>query len=107
MTEQTIADKLQDVQEHYHALSLRLADPEVFGNSDLLSRYAREQAEIEPLASLAHNLQQIDDDIALYSAMTEPSASKNSLPSLTIGTLAHAKKPAETLRSLEQGPSQH
>jgi peptide chain release factor 1 len=71
MTEQTISEKLKDVQEHYHNLSMRLADPEVFTNSDLLSRYAREQAEIESLASLAHTLQQIEDDIALYSAMTE------------------------------------
>jgi peptide chain release factor 1 len=71
MTEQTITEKLRDIQEHYHALSLRLADPEVFSNSELLSRYAREQAEIAPLASLAHDLRQIDDDLALYSAMTE------------------------------------
>jgi peptide chain release factor 1 len=71
MTEQTITERLQDIRAHYDDLSARLADPAVFTNSELLPRYAREQAEIEPLASLAHTVQQIDEDIALYSAMTE------------------------------------
>src|SRR5271165_7193740 len=71
MTEQTISERLQDILAHYDELSAQLADPEVFTNSELLPRYAREQAELAPLATLAQSVQQSDDDIALYSEMTE------------------------------------
>jgi peptide chain release factor 1 len=69
MTEQTISDRLQDIRRRYEDIGARLADPEVFTNTELLSRYGREQAELAPVAELAQKLQAIDEDIALYTDM--------------------------------------
>src|SRR5260370_36329872 len=71
MTEQTIRERLADIRRHYDVLGERLADPAVFSNSELLSKYGREQAELAPVAEYAQALMKIDDDIALYSELTE------------------------------------
>ncbi len=66
MTEQTISDRLRDIRRRYNDLGERLSDPEVFTNSELLSKYGREQAELAPAAALAEKLQTVEDDTALY-----------------------------------------
>ncbi len=71
MTEQTISERLADIRRHYDVLGERLADPAVFSNSELLSKYGREQAELAPVAEYAQALKKIDDDIALYSELAE------------------------------------
>ncbi len=79
MTENTISDRLGEIKRRYDELGERLSDPEVFTNNDLLSRYGREQAELQPAAALAQKLHTIEDDIALYTDMTEDGLSGGDL----------------------------
>jgi peptide chain release factor 1 len=71
MTEDTIADRLADIKRRYDELTVRLSDPDVYTNTDLLSTYGREQSEIEALAGLADAVSNADGDIALYTELAE------------------------------------
>jgi peptide chain release factor 1 len=79
MTEQTISDRLRDIRRRYDDLGERLSDPEVFTNSELLSRYGREQAELAPAAALAEKLRTIEDDTALYTDLAGDGLSADDL----------------------------
>ncbi|MGH2344395.1 MAG: peptide chain release factor 1 [Chloroflexota bacterium] len=79
MTEQTISERLRDIRRRYDELGERLSDPEVFSNSELLSRYGREQAELGPAAALAQKLRTIEDDTALYTNMAGDGLSADDL----------------------------
>lgn len=71
MTEKTISDRLREFKQRSDEVGELLADPKVFSDTELLSRYGREQAELQPMVTLAQDLQKIEDDIALYTDMTE------------------------------------
>ena len=71
MTEDTIVERLAAIDRRYSELGSLLSDPEVFSDNQLLTRYGREQAELEPVATAFQKLKQFDEDIELYAAMTE------------------------------------
>jgi peptide chain release factor 1 len=70
MTEDTILDRVQAIRQRYDELNHLLADPSVLSDSHLLSRYGREQSDLEPMVAALHRLEALDGDIAFYTAMT-------------------------------------
>jgi peptide chain release factor 1 len=71
MTEDAILDRIRAIQHRYDELNRLLSDPAVFTDTALLSRYGREQSDIEPVVAALSRLQELDGDIELYTAMTE------------------------------------
>jgi protein subunit release factor A len=67
MTENTIADRLIDIKRRYDELTEQLSDPRVFSNSEMLSVFGKEQAELTGLADIQSALTQLEDDIGLSS----------------------------------------
>jgi peptide chain release factor 1 len=68
MTEDSILDRLAAIARRYDDLSTQLADPAVFSDGQLLSRYGREQAELQPVVTAYRELKDLDEDIELYTA---------------------------------------
>src|SRR5579872_1150361 len=79
MTEDTILERLAAIERRYDELSTQLADPAVFSDGQLLSRYGREQAELQPVIAAYRELKDLDDDIALYTEMTNDGLDEASL----------------------------
>jgi peptide chain release factor 1 len=79
MNDDVLIDRLAEIGRRYDDLSVRLADPAVFGNSELLTRYGREQAELAPAADTYHALRKIDEDIDLYTEMTRDGLGEDEL----------------------------
>ncbi|HWE60295.1 MAG TPA: peptide chain release factor 1 [Chloroflexota bacterium] len=71
MTDDTILERLAAIGRRYDELATQLADPAVFSDGQLLSRYGREQAELQPVVAAYQELRRLDDDIALYTEMSE------------------------------------
>lgn len=71
MNEQTILDRLADMNRRYDDLTEKLSDPAVFTDSELLTKYGREQAELQGVVAAYQRLVRLEDDIELYSAMSE------------------------------------
>jgi peptide chain release factor 1 len=79
MTDDTILERLVAIERRYDELTQQLADPAVYSDSQLLSRYGREQAELQPVVSALHELRRIDEDIDLFTAMTEDGLDEQAL----------------------------
>ena len=65
MTDDTIIERLAAIGRRYDEISAQLADPAVFSDTQLLSRYGREQAELQPVVAAYQDLKRLDDDIEL------------------------------------------
>lgn len=60
----SILDKLADIEKRYDELSEVMAQPDVATNPELITRHAREQAEIEAIVTTYRAIRQTDADIA-------------------------------------------
>ncbi len=52
-------EKAKDVADHFDDLTNQLAQPEVFGDSDAVTRISRERAKIEPIARIYREIETI------------------------------------------------
>lgn len=79
MTDDTILERLGAMRRRYDELSEQLSDPAVFSDTELLSKYGREQAELQPLVDAHAALLRLDEDIALYREMADEGLDEASL----------------------------
>lgn len=69
MTDDTIVDRMAAIARRHDELATHLSDPAVFSNGELLSRYGREQSELQPVVSAYQELRRLAEDIELYTTM--------------------------------------
>ena len=55
--------KLESVENHYHALSNRLNDPSIFEDKDLYRRLSSEYSELTPLIEAYRDYKRITEEI--------------------------------------------
>ncbi len=60
----SLLDQLHKVEERYHELSARMAEPTVAADYDQLSKLAREQSQLEELVTTFHRFQAVTGQIA-------------------------------------------
>ncbi len=60
----SLLDQLHKIEERYHDLSARMAEPTVAADYDQLSRLAREQSQLEELVTTFHHFQAVTGQIA-------------------------------------------
>ena len=79
MNDDRDSDRLAAMGKRYEEIQALLSDPAVFTNSQLLTKYGREQAELAPVAHAFEGLRKLEDDIALYTEMTEDGLNEGEL----------------------------